>query len=213
MANTGSVLLRPVDLPKKLPWYESLRRLPAADRLRLGERLWAMLHDPDRFAAAHLALWRLHEHDPELRPSMHRPYGLDVAYGPLVGALGDPRPEYSEQAAFPRPYAQMRRLRHWWTEYFRGERKAFFEIGAERPAVDVGFPPTWTDAEMHFYLDTLPPRPPQFDRMSVRELEAYYGAPPDVTDDDLWPEPPPSFRPPPIPNWREWAGLPGPEEL
>ena len=189
--------------------FKLLRDLPIDRSASLVETLLERLEEPDRFVAAQIALWRLY--GPPLRPMIDggrllEGLEIDVPTHPQEGEgnLG----LQGEAVAFPYPDKQPARLRRWWDEYFRGERTVFFEAGKDRPDA----PPELYDGKswhiLAAYQRFLPPRPANFGEMSIRELEAYYGAPPQVPegfDPDAAPR---DFAPPPVADWRERAGLP-----
>ena len=94
--------------------FADLRALPTPEAVALTEALLAMLHDRDRFAAGHLALWKLYRHgDPRPLGGMRLLDGLEIdadvaRFWPL-----HPPPANGEPVLFPRPHAQMARLRRW----------------------------------------------------------------------------------------------------
>ena len=202
--------------------FRRWRDLPLSEAVAFVEALRAGLYDPDRFAAAHLGLWKLYAPaDPALVDGVRLQAGLEVERLPRPprrrGAARD-----RQYLTFPRPHRQMARLRRWWDEYFRGERTVFFVPGEDRPPAEPEFYGDFEDEDLALasvYHRTLPPRPENFESMTVRELEAYYGAPPVVPDDFdfdaslppggvTYDMPPLPFSPPPVPDWRERAGLP-----
>ena len=203
--------------------FRRWRNLPPADAVALIEALRAGLHDPDKFAAAHLGLWKLYAPADwrRLRSGLGLLAGLEVELLPPAPD-GEDWPPDPQRVAFPHPHRQMARLRRWWDEYFRGERTVFFVPGEDRPPAGPEFYESFEDEDLavaSVYHRTLPPKPDDFDTMTVRELEAYYGAPPVVPDGfDFYASLPPGgvgpdmpplpFSPPPVPDWRQRAGLP-----
>ena len=199
--------------------FRRLRALPPDELERLTADLRAMLEDRDRFVAAHVVLWILY--GPPGRPiadGLRLLQGLHVNHwrpwhddfnpegrqdGVDLGTRGD-------ALLFIDPEAQRARLPRWWDEYFRGERTVFFQPGEDRPRrpTRVDEDPERRRTRARVYDRFLPPRPAEFGAMSVRELEAYYGAPPDVPADFDPEAAPPDFAPPPVPDWRRRAGLP-----
>ena len=235
--------------------YERIRwclNLPVAERVALCEALLASLHDPRRFAAAHVAVAKLHTgfaSNAVLAETLRRDryplfgrrtwFGLEVefpqpwdrpqAFVYDIRKDGDAARErhsyLGEYAVFPRPRAQMARLRRWWREYFAGERRAFMVRGKDRPETGYAADKVFRKQPLlvqHAYRTTLPPEPPDLATMTPLEVEAYYGAMPDLSDpeiarafreawddtdryaDDLFPE----IRPPPAPGWEARVGLP-----
>ena len=189
--------------------FRHLRGLPPFDAARLGPALLKRLRDPERFVAAQVLLWDLY--GPPRRPlhdGQRLLQALDFHYGTIHTAIGEDLGVRGEPVVFPDPERQQDRLQRWWEEYFRGERTIFFEAGKDRPDA----PPELYDGKswhiLAAYQRFLPPRPANFGEMSIRELEAYYGAPPAVPEGFDPDAAPPNFAPPPVPGWRERAGLP-----
>ena len=130
---------------------------------------------------------------------------------------------------FPDRRTQADRLSAYWREFYEGRRDVFFNAGEERPAMtgrDHIGPLAFTAGQEHAYHEFLPPEPPTLATMSPREKAAYYGAPPDVPEDfflyrsvpdevqvlegieEDYPLAPEGWRPRPVADWRERAGLP-----
>ena len=242
----GLLSLGTYDWREQRARFEELRALPLPEAIRLQRRLHAAVADPDRFAAAHVALWHLYQFVDGLRGGTRSYGGLHLVptylglrdSGDLRDPVALPAPFGTRVdrlpflVRFPDPLAQSARLHRQWDEYFRGERTALFDPARERPALAPETREAFSVAQSLTYAVTSPPRPDGSDSMTARELEAYYGAPPDVPADfdpaDVmtepqeaascgfpWPFPdeddadeaPPDFHPPPVPDWRRRAGL------
>ena len=190
-------------LDRDRDWYLSLLEMSQEEQYRLGVMLDGMLADPERFVAAHVALWSLYSCSARGRPNagLKTVMGLELWWDGGKAGPGD-------LVVFPRPLVQSARLRAWWRGYALGRRDVFFVAGEDRPVYDNDFFLNSPHEQLEAYRHFLPPDPPGMAAMSPRELEAYYGAPPDVPADFDPDEAPPDFRPPPVANWRELAGLP-----
>ena len=153
-----------MDIRLALSDYANPRDEPAA-----RARLLAMLADPDRYAAAHLALW-------QISTPLHGPvYGSSIE----PAELADARPpewrwmdgrefflglEWVDKEGRGRfdtlPAENMPRLQRYWREYFAGRRNDFRVApafrGWEDPRLDPADPPPLRPADDPLPLLDLP---------------------------------------------------------